>query len=170
MSSRATVDDFLDEHGDALGRLAYHLTGEREAALDLVQDTLLRLMGRWHRVQAANQPLAYVRRALVNQHLNLVRRVQPLTVSDVPETEVGRRRADPTSAYDELDAMWQALGDLTDRQRTVLVLRYYEDLPDTEIAAVVGCRQATVRSLAARGLAQLRQSPHLHSTDPRRVS
>jgi RNA polymerase sigma factor (sigma-70 family) len=69
--------------------------------------------------------------------------------------------ADRTQEYAERDAMWRALSELSDRQRTVLVLRHYEGLSDVEIAVVIGCRRSTVRSLAARGLAALRESTQL---------
>ena len=155
--SAVSVDSFLEEHGDALGRLAYHLTGDRESALDLLQDTFARLVDRWHRVAGARHPLAYVRRAVLHQHLDGARRRVPTPVAVVPE----RPLPDAAASYDETTAMWQALEGLTERQRAVLVLRYYEGCTDEEIAELVGCRRATVRSLAARGLAVLRTSPHL---------
>ena len=173
MSSVEAVDSFLAEHGSALGRLAHHLTGDRDAALDLVQETLLRLLPRWHRVQGAESSLAYVRRALVNQHLNTVRRPQPVPVAQVPDASVRRTGAGPGApaepAYDDLDAMWRALAELSERQRAVLVLRYYEGCTDPEIAGLLGCRRATVRSLAARGLERLRSSPHLADQDRHRL-
>ena len=67
--------------------------------------------------------------------------------------------------FAERERVWQALAELTPRQRTVLVLRYYEDLPDAEIATLIGAREATVRSLAARGLAALRASDGALVTD-----
>jgi len=65
---------------------------------------------------------------------------------------------DPTSNVGEHEAMWAGIGELPPRQRAVIVLRYYEDLPDREIARLLGCTQATVRSQAKRGLAKLREA------------
>ena len=70
--------------------------------------------------------------------------------------------ADPSAAHAARDAAWQLLGRLPRQQRAVLVLRYYEDLPDSEIAAILDCKAGTVRSLASRALATLREAlPHL---------
>lgn len=157
-------------HGAGLAQLAYRLTGQRESARDLVQDVLLVAYRRWSRVSAADDPRAYLRRMLVNQHLNNVRR----RIAEVPSERLPESPG-PSGhqVVDDRDAVWRALATLSGRQRTVLVLRHYEALDDTAIAALLGCRRATVRSLAARGLAALRQSRHLNadrdSGSPRRL-
>lgn len=101
---------------------------------------------------------------LVNKHLNGVRRRVVKVSSAVPLGAVST--APPGSPHadilDDRDAMWRALAGIPCQQRTVLVLRSYEGLEDATIAALVGCRRTTtVRSLAARGLAALRKSPHI---------
>jgi RNA polymerase sigma factor (sigma-70 family) len=68
---------------------------------------------------------------------------------------------EPADSVAEHDAMWRALAGISDRQRAVLVLRHYEGLDDGAIAAALGCRRSSVRSLATRGLAALRESPHI---------
>jgi RNA polymerase sigma-70 factor (sigma-E family) len=160
-----SVDDdaftaFVRQHVVSLARLAHQLTHDRETAADLVQDVLLEVYRRWPRVAGARSPYAYARRMLVNRHLDASRRrrlfAQPW--SDNAEA-AARLEAPPFDDLAERDRIWAALGRLPARQRAVLVLRHYEDCPDDEIAALLGCRRATVRGLAARGAATLR--PHL---------
>lgn len=159
-STNEAFDAFVDAHACALGKLAHQLTGGHDSALDLVQDVLVRVLGSWDKVARADHQFAYVRRMMINLHLNSGRR--RTTVSADPRISTAALvEADRTHEYDELDAMWRALRELSARQRTVLVLRYYEGCSDHEIAAIVGCRRTTVRSLAARGLAGLRSSAQL---------
>ena len=147
---------FVREHTSALLRTAYLLTGDRQAAEELVQDTLARLYPKWERVAAADVPLAYVRRSLANGFINHQRRAsrREYTYEHVPE------RIDDHDALGQLadrDEIWTGLRRLPDRQRAALVLRFFEDLDDDESAATLGCRVGTVRSLVSRGLAALRE-------------
>ena len=147
--------DFVRAHTRTLIRSAYLLTGSGPGAEDLVQETFLRLYPHWHRVQAADIPLAYVRRTLTNTYLNQRRRrsSSELVLDTLPD------RPEDRSAYDDLvdkDEVWLLLSTLVARQRAALVLRYYDGLDDREIAAALGCREGTVRSLISRGLATLR--------------
>jgi RNA polymerase sigma-70 factor (sigma-E family) len=147
---------FVREHTPALLRTAYLLTGNGLAAEELVQDTLVRLYPKWHRVETADVPLAYVRRSLANGYINQTRRAsrREFAFEDVPE------RVDTQDAVSQLadrDEIWAGLRDLPDRQRTALVLRFFEDLTDAESADALGCRVGTVRSLVSRGLATLRE-------------
>jgi RNA polymerase sigma factor (sigma-70 family) len=93
---------------------------------------------------------------VVNEFLR-TRRLRSST-EIVLDTVDDRGSVEFESAVVDRDQVWLALGHLTPRQRAVVVLRYYEDLPDSEIARLVGCREATVRSLAARALQLLRTS------------
>ena len=154
------LDDALAEvvtqSGDRLLRVAYQLTHDRAAAQDLVQDALLRVYRSMIRRGVAPQDAyAYLRRAVVNEYLRTVRlRSSAEVVTDrIPERPV----ASPQDQIADRAQLWMELGALSARQRAVLVLRYYEDLPDRQIAALLGCREASVRSLASRGLAALRQ-------------
>jgi len=153
---------FADAHVSALAALAYRLTGHRASAHDLVQDALLAAFRRWPQVLAADNRSAYVRRILVHQHLNHIRRrmveIPHADMAEVPQTLASSPDSD---AVDERDAMWRALAALTGRQRAVLVLRFYEGLEDSAIAELIECRESTVRSLTARGLRALRGSAHL---------
>jgi RNA polymerase sigma-70 factor (sigma-E family) len=143
--------------GDRLLRVAYQLTHDRVAAQDLVQEALLRVYRSMLRRGVAPQDsYAYLRRAVVNEYLRTVRlRSSAEVVTDrMPERPVA---SSPEDQIADRAQVWAALGALSARQRAVLVLRYYEDLPDHQIAALLGCREASVRSLASRGLAVMRQ-------------
>jgi RNA polymerase sigma-70 factor (sigma-E family) len=155
-------DRFVVEYAERLGRFAHQLTGSHDAALDLLQDLFIVVLGKWDKVEAADHRFAYVRRMLVNLHLNnRQRRVDPSV--PVAFIEVAQEAEDQRVA--DLDALWNALNELSPRQRAVLALRYYEGLPDEEVAAILGCQRATVRSLAARGLSQMRKSAQLIGTE-----
>jgi RNA polymerase sigma-70 factor (sigma-E family) len=153
-------EDFIAVRGDSLMRFALMLTGDPHRAEDLVQTALARVYPRWGRVSAMERPEAYVKTVLVHANLRWWRR---RASSEVPVAEPREvPTADPSTALAARDAAWRLLGTLPRRQRTVLVLRYYEDLPDSDIAAILACQPATVRSLASRALASLRAAlPHL---------
>ncbi|SCG48750.1 SigE family RNA polymerase sigma factor [Micromonospora coxensis] len=147
----AEFREFVEARYAELLRTAYLLTGSRDAAQDLVHDALLKVMRHWRRV---DEPIAYVRRAMVNERTSRWRRIglRELLTSAVPD-RAGPDSADAVVARDELLA---ALDRLPARMRTVLVLRYWEDLPEAEVAQAMGCSVGTVKSQAARGLARLR--------------
>ncbi|MGR6321316.1 SigE family RNA polymerase sigma factor [Micromonospora soli] len=144
--------EFVQARYTDLLRTAYLLTGDRDAAQDLVHEALLKVMRHWRRV---DEPMAYVRRAMVNERTSRWRRIglRELLTSTVPD-RVGPDSTDGVAVRDELLA---ALDRLPVRMRTVLVLRYWEDLPEAEVAAVMDCSLGTVKSQAARGLARLRE-------------
>ncbi|HJQ44055.1 MAG TPA: SigE family RNA polymerase sigma factor [Jatrophihabitantaceae bacterium] len=149
--------EFVRAQTAALLRTAYLLTGNGHSAEELVQDTLVRLYGKWDRVQAAEQPVAYVRRALANAYINDRRRASSREIRlDVIPERVDVR--DMTGRIADRDELWPLLLALPNRQRAAIVLRYYSDLSDAEIAAALDCRVGTVRSLISRGLATMRQS------------
>jgi RNA polymerase sigma-70 factor (sigma-E family) len=153
---------FAASEAGRLARLAYTLTGDYEAARDLTQDALVAVFRSWERVASADSPVAYARRVLINRRLADLRR-RKVDELLTPDPDVRPGAGSDEGRYDDREAVWQALSNITVRQRTVLVLRYYEDLDDSEIAELLGCRKSTVRSLAARGLAALR-STALRST------
>lgn len=152
-----TLTAFAADHSLALTRFAYLLCGDHQLAEDLVQDAFVSMYRRFGETLPIAAPVAYARRVIVNGQISRARkRFSSETITDsVPDTAT----ADHDSS--ELDAMWQALAVLPDRQRAVLVLRYYLDLPDAEIAAALACREGTVRSLATRAFAALRTDPAL---------
>lgn len=134
---------------------AYLLTGDAHSAEDLVQTTLAKVYLAWDRVSAAHSIDAYARRMLVNEHTSGWRRLwrQREVVTDTS----GHAGSVPAAEYDGVgDALWKAVRALPERQRAVVVLRYYEQLSEKETADVLGVSTGTVKSQASRALATLR--------------
>jgi RNA polymerase sigma-70 factor (sigma-E family) len=147
--------DLYARHAGEAIRLAYMLTGDRQLAEDLVQDAFVRLAGRLVHLRDPAAFDAYLRRTVVNLTNSYFRRkrleraylrrtaAEPVPTADTPDT-------------DRRDELWRDLQRLPARQRTAIVLRIYEDLPEQRVAEILGCRPGTVRSLLSRGLAELR--------------
>jgi len=147
-------DAFVRARATGLLRYGYALTGSQHDAADLVQEALARLGTAWHRVQRKGDPEGYVRVTMARLHVSWWRRRRrERLVGAVPDRGYTDRAL---AVVDAKSGLWQALATLPPRQRAVLVLRYYEQLPDEEIAAVLGISRGTVRSTALRGLAKLR--------------
>lgn len=146
--------DYVAGREQWLGRIAYRLSGDRHHAEDLVQQVLVDLYVHWSKATRATTLDAYVRQMVVHAWLResrrgWFRRVRPyaeLPAVPAPELDVGLR----------LDIV-DALARLTRRQRAVLVLRFWEGLPVSETAAVLGCSEGNVKSQTARSLAALRR-------------
>ncbi|WP_245657715.1 SigE family RNA polymerase sigma factor [Herbidospora mongoliensis] len=143
---------FAAERGDALLRYGYVLSGNSHDAADLTQEALARLHRAWPRVRRRDNPEAYVRVTMARLHISVWRwrRRENLTW-DPPDTPWEDDRP-----ADREQGLWRALAVLPRRQRAVLVLRYYEDLTDAEIARLLGISPGTVRSHASHALARLR--------------
>lgn len=156
---RADFETFVSANTDSLIRTAYLIVGDVQDAEDLVQETLLKVAGRWHRVRRMEQPAAYARRILVNRALDdagrRTRRRRELTGEALPDRS---DEADGPRAFDAHDELLSALAALPPRQRTAIVLRYFLDLPEADVAAAMKCSLGTVKSTAARGLARLEQA------------
>jgi RNA polymerase sigma-70 factor (sigma-E family) len=149
---------FASSRWPRLVRLAFGLTGDRWAAEDLAQTTLARAYVAWHRVSRADDPDAYLRRILLNaSNRRFRRRRVDERTGDPPELPVDG----PADLVGERATLLAALRQLPPRQRAVIVLRYWEDLTDAQIAATLGCSPGTVRSQLSRALAKLRESPAL---------
>ena len=134
----------------ALSRTAYLLTGDAHLAEDLVQTALFKAARSWHRIQG--QPEPYVRRILYTQNVSWWRARRHLR-----EQELGGLDAPAVAVDSDLRlSLEEALGLLTTRQRTVLVLRYFEDLTEVQAAAVLGIGAGTVKSIGRQALARLR--------------
>lgn len=147
------LGDLYRLHAKAAVRFAYLLTGERDLAQDLVQDAFLTLSDRLDRIDSPEAFSPYLRTTILNlarmhfRHRDVERgylRRQRGTLSDVVVVD---------TSYVE---MRQSLFRLPYRQRAAIVLRFYEDLPEREIAQLLGCRPGTVKSLLSRGLASLK--------------
>ncbi|HET9060576.1 MAG TPA: SigE family RNA polymerase sigma factor [Acidimicrobiales bacterium] len=138
-----------------LVRVAHSVTHRHEDAEDAVQSSLLKAMGAWSRVESQEnwRQQAYVRQIVVNTCRSGWRKWGArVSVGEMPELSQSAR----TDAVDDRDLVRQALMRLPTRQREILVLRYFEDLSEAEIAARVGCAPGTVKSSAARALKSLR--------------
>ncbi|MFC9796680.1 SigE family RNA polymerase sigma factor [Streptomyces sp. NPDC127584] len=144
-----------------LVRTAQLLTGDFHEAEDLVQTTLAKVYARWRRIPRGEVDL-YVRRALINNNLSRIRRkrVVHLLTPVLPES-LRHTSAGHAETVEQRTALLAALADLTVRQRAVMVLRYWEDLTEQEIASVLHCSIGTVKTHARRGLAALRAHPGL---------
>jgi len=166
ISSDGTEDfsAFASSRWPRLVRLAFGLTGDRWMAEDIAQTALARAYVAWQRVSRADDPDAYLRRILVNaSNRRFRRRRVDERPGDLPECPVDG----PADLVGERAALLAALRQLPPRQRAVIVLRYWEDLTDAQIAASLGCSPGTVRSQLSRALAKLRQSPDLGEGDDR---
>lgn len=150
-----SFDDFVQSRGWALLRFAFVLSGDKHLAEDLVQEVLARIHRRWDKVAAMHNAEAYVRTAITHQFLSWRRRraAREAILAEVPEPP---GLDEPQHRVLARDQMWRMLAGLPRRQRAVLVLRFYCDLPDDEIANWLNCGQSTVRSQASRALARMR--------------
>lgn len=145
-------------------RTAFLLTGEQHAAEDLVQTTLERIYVAWRRVSSADDPEAYVRRMMVNAHARRHRRSLKEFLSPKDDSGLAHdlpATGDPIARADERSALLKALTQLPPRQREAVVLRYWEDLTETQAAEAMGCSVGAVKSNAAKGIAKLRAIPGL---------
>ena len=145
---------YVKARSNALMRYGYVLTGNADDAADLAQDALVRLRGSWHRVRRRGALDAYVRTTMTRLYLRIWRRRQREWSTSAPPDRPQLDSAMERAGGD--DGLRKALWSLPRRQRAVLVLRYYEQLTDEEIADVLGISRGTVRSQAARGLDKLR--------------
>src|ERR1044071_8242249 len=152
MATPAEFDEFVTVRSPRLLRLAYLLTQDHALAEDLLQTALARSWSAWRRIDGDPEP--YVRRVMVNAHNSWWRRRTwaERPVEDLPVLATTA----PQSEVDNRDQVWRALRRLPQQQRAVLVLRYFEDLTEEQIAGTLGLAPGTVKSYAAKGLAKLR--------------
>jgi RNA polymerase sigma-70 factor (sigma-E family) len=160
-AAKLEFENFAAGSWDSLLRTGYLMTGNAADAEDLVQETLLRIARRWNRVRSMDHPAGYARRILVNLVLHDADRRSRQRAELWPQ-DGGAETADETAAralrqVDDLAEFRWALGQLPARQRAVLVLRYWADLPLAEVAAILGCPEGTVTSTASRAGARLAQ-------------
>jgi len=169
-----TFEEFLAQRLEPLLRYATVVTCDPHLAEDVVQEVMIRVQGRWQRISAMDAPERYVQRMVVNEFLSWRRRRATTSTVLVDPTALGRvvsSMHDPLGeaaehGVDDRDYLLRLIASLPPRQRAVIALRYHEDLGDTQIADLLGCRPATVRSLAFRALATLRRAMPDVSTLP----
>jgi RNA polymerase sigma factor (sigma-70 family) len=140
------IEQVYRDHWLGLVRLGFLLTGSREDSEDLVQSAFATASVRWDEIE---QPLAYLKRAVVNQASDLHKR---------RARERGQPVAEGVTEILEVDETWAIIQRLPHRQRMVVVLRFYEDMPLVEIARLFSRPPATVRSDLKRALARLRKA------------
>ncbi|KOG40829.1 SigE family RNA polymerase sigma factor [Streptomyces resistomycificus] len=156
----AQFHEFVSARWSRLVRTAFLLTGDAHHAEDLTQTALAKAYRSWRRVSRSDNPEAYVRRMLVscNSDRFRKRRVAESLTAAPPEVA---RRDEAVSWADERSALLGALAGLPPKQRAVIVMRYWEDLSEAEVAETLGCSPGTVKSQASKGLAKLRTYPGL---------
>jgi RNA polymerase sigma-70 factor (sigma-E family) len=149
-------EEFAATRLPAVLRFAGVLTADRALAEDVVQEVLIRASKRWDQLDQLDHPELYVRKMIVNEYLSWRRRSWRLLLRGSADEVDHRVTPDHAGQHAERDALLGELSKLPRRQRTVLVLRYYQGLSDPEIAGVLGCTPGTVRGYASRALAALR--------------
>ncbi|WP_020141663.1 SigE family RNA polymerase sigma factor [Terracoccus sp. 273MFTsu3.1] len=167
---RGSFDDFVATRSTRLLRTAYLLTHDRALAEDLVQTSLAKAWFAWARIDG--QPDAYVRRVMVNTYSSWWRRRWngEQATAELPERAAAAGHRPEDVRVDDRTDLWRALARLPKRQRAVVVLRFYEDLSESETAEILQCSVGTVKSQASRALAKLRIDPTLSPTsDEERV-
>ncbi|MCR3752727.1 SigE family RNA polymerase sigma factor [Lentzea californiensis] len=151
-------DQFVTDRLDRLLGYATAITCDKHLAQDIVQNVLMRAQGKWERIGSMDAPYLYVKRMVTNDYLSWRRRRAAREIA-VERSELARHvpsMADPADTHAEREAMRARIAVLPRKQRAALVLRFYEDCSDAEIAQVLGCTESTVRSQLSRALQTLR--------------
>jgi len=149
-------EEFAAARLPTLLRFAAVLTGDHALAEDVVQEVLIRVSSRWEQISGLDRPERYVRKMVTNEFLSSRRRSGRVVPAGGGADVDHRHCPDHSGEHAERDALRIELAKLPRLQRAVVVLRYYEDLPDSEIAEIIGCKPVTVRGYASRALAALR--------------
>ncbi|MFF2435053.1 SigE family RNA polymerase sigma factor [Streptomyces sp. NPDC058107] len=157
-----SFSSFVRARGPVLLRTARSLTANPSDAEDLLQTALTKTYVAWERIEDHRALDGYVRRALLNTRTSQwrKRKVDEFACDELPEQEASPA-PDPAEQQSLHDAMWRAVLKLPDRQRAMVVLRYYEDLSEAQTAEVLGVSIGTVKSAVSRALGKLREDPEL---------
>ena len=152
--AEAEFEQFVRDRAPALLRVAFLVTGDAHAAEDLLQAALAKTFVAWRGLRNRQAADAYMRRVLVNTQTSWWRRrrVRETPTPTLPE----RAGRDRYAEVDERDRLWRAVVLLPRRQRAVVVLRFYEDLSEAEVAATLGISAGAVKRHTSRALDQLR--------------
>jgi RNA polymerase sigma-70 factor (sigma-E family) len=153
--------EYVTARSRSLLRTAYLLTGNRADAEDLVQAALAKTYLAWDRIEDRAALDGYVRRAMVNTHISWWRRrkLEEYPTDEVPDQAV----ADHSGASDLQETLRRAVDRLPQRMRAAVVLRYFEDMTEAEVAAVLGVSLGTVKSTVSRAVAKLRIDTELQA-------
>ncbi|GLZ31040.1 RNA polymerase sigma24 factor [Lentzea sp. NBRC 105346] len=151
-------EQFVADRLDRLLRYATAMTCDKHLAQDIVQNVLIKAQRRWDRINAMTAPYLYVKRMVTNEYLSWRHRkaARDLATEHAKLAEIGPAIQDHATQHAERDAMRKRIAMLPRQQRAALVLRFYEDSTDAEIAEILGCTEGTVRSHISRALSTLR--------------
>lgn len=146
--------EYVRARSRALLRTAYLLTGNLADAEDLVQSALAKTYLAWDRIEDRGALDGYVRRAMVNTHISWWRRrrVEEFPTAEIPDQAV----ADHAVSSDLQESLRRAIDRLPQRMRTAVMLRYYDDMTEAEVAEALGVSLGTVKSTVSRAVAKLR--------------
>jgi RNA polymerase sigma factor (sigma-70 family) len=148
------LEELYERHADEAVRLAFLITSDRELSRDLAQDAFVRVAGRFRHLQHPDAFDVYLRRTVVNLCMSHFRHLR--VQREHLERERGGEPVAEPPELDTRDELRRALRRLPGRQRTAIVLRYYADLPEAEVAAAMRCSVSAARSLVSRGMETLR--------------
>jgi RNA polymerase sigma-70 factor (sigma-E family) len=159
LGDQIAFGDYVRSRGGSLLRAAHALTGNRADAEDLVQATLVKAYQSWSNITDPAALDTYVRRVMVNTHISgwRRRRVDEYPTDQVPDSVT----ADQTGERDLQELVQRAVDRLPRRMRAAVMLRYYDDMSEPEVAAALGVSVGTVKSTVARAVAKLREDTEL---------
>jgi RNA polymerase sigma-70 factor (sigma-E family) len=164
-SGEGGLAELYERHAGAAVGLAYLLTGDRYFAEDLVQEAFVRVAGRLRHLRDAGAFEGYLRRTVVNLFTSQLRRRR------LERAYLKREAGRPPASHEDPDVasrdeLWRAVQRLPERQRAAVVLRYYEDLSEREVATTMRCSNAAAKSLIQRGMQTLRGEIDTESEEP----
>ena len=155
-TKRLKLEQTYEQYAPGAMRLAFLLTGDRQQAEDLVQDSFVKMVGSFTHIRRPEAVWSYLRRSIINLHNSRLRRLRLERRYLETEGIASLSGAAARDGVEQRDEMWHRLQTLPTRQRAAIVLRYYEDLSEADTAEVLGCTKAAVKSLTARATATLR--------------
>jgi RNA polymerase sigma-70 factor (sigma-E family) len=157
---RVAFGEYVRSRSHALLRAAQAITGNRADAEDLLQATLVKAYQSWDRIDDPAALDAYVRRVMMNTHISgwRRRRVDEYPTDELPDSPTGE---DATGDSDLHDVVQRAIDRLPRQMRAAVMLRYYDDMTEPEVAAALGISVGTVKSTVARAVAKLRKDAEL---------
>ena len=151
----ADFDEFMTAQWGPLFRTAYLLTGDYQLAEDVLQTAFAKAFMSWSKISRMGQPVAYTRKIVTNQAMSWWRRSSS---SEVPTLDIpGDQHAGHEDRVTQASVVWAVLATLPTKQRAVMVLRYYEDLTEAEIADTLNISTGSVKSHASAARATLAQ-------------
>jgi RNA polymerase sigma-70 factor (sigma-E family) len=160
VGNQVAFGEYVRSRSQALLRAAQAITGNRADAEDLLQATLVKAYQSWDRIDDPAALDAYMRRVMVNTHISgwRRRRVDEYPTDELPDSPTGE---DATGDSDLHDVVQRAIDRLPRQMRAAVMLRYYDDMTEPEVAAALGISVGTVKSTVARAVAKLRKDAEL---------